>query len=79
MEPEDLIEWRRQNKYSQARLAKVLGVDVMTVSRWERGLRDRKGIPPFLQYALQWLELKGGGEIEGNKRKRKRKGGVKHG
>lgn len=73
MEPKDLIEWRKRNKYSQAKLAKVLGVDVMTVSRWERGLRDRKGIPPFLHYALQWLELKGGEQVEGKKLKKKTK------
>ena len=73
MEPEDLVEWRRRNKYSQAKLAKVLGVDVMTVSRWERGFRDRKGIPPFLHYALQWLELKGGEQKEGDKRKENEK------
>jgi DNA-binding XRE family transcriptional regulator len=53
MTPEDLQAWRREQSLSQARLATLLGVDVMTVSRWERGLRE---IPPFLHLALRALE-----------------------
>lgn len=37
---------------SQAELAAQLEVDVMTVSRWERGVRS---IPPFLRLALLYL------------------------
>ena len=58
MTPEELREWRQINGYSQTRLARELKVDVMTVSRWERGIR--KEIPPFLELALQALECKGG-------------------
>ena len=58
MTPGELREWRQINGYSQTRLARELKVDVMTVSRWERGIR--KEIPPFLELALQALECKGG-------------------
>src|SRR3989337_3735965 len=57
MTPKALKAWRKENGYSQAKLAKVLGVATMTVSRWERGVRE---IPPFLHLALECLELKGG-------------------
>jgi transcriptional regulator with XRE-family HTH domain len=53
MRPDEVQGWRARNGYSQARLAKILGVDVMTVSRWERGVYD---IPPFLHFALAHLE-----------------------
>ncbi len=53
MRPDEVKSWRTRNGYSQARLAKVLGVDVMTVSRWERGVYV---IPPFLHLALAHLE-----------------------
>ena len=59
MTPKALKAWRKENGYSQARLAKVLGVATMTVSRWERGVRE---IPSFLHLALNSLELKGDGE-----------------
>jgi len=57
MTPAQLIAWRNKNGYSQAQLAEVLAVDVMTISRWERGVR---GIPPFLHLALECMEMKGG-------------------
>ncbi|MDI9556971.1 MAG: helix-turn-helix domain-containing protein [Syntrophorhabdus sp.] len=72
MTPQDLKTWRYKTGFSQAGLAKTLGVTVMTVSRWERGTRE---IPPFLYLALGYLELKGGELLEKGKRKRKRKGG----
>ena len=34
----------------------VLGVDVITISRWERGIQK---IPPFLHYALKHIEKQG--------------------
>ena len=52
MTREDLKKWRRRNGYSQAKLAKALGVAMMTVSRWETGLRS---IPVFLNLALKWI------------------------
>jgi len=74
MTNDELRKWRRVNGYSQARLAMSLEVAVMTVSRWERGVRS---IPPFLKLALRCLELEGGGpEVvrRGPKRKRGKEG-----
>jgi DNA-binding transcriptional regulator YiaG len=69
MTSDELRKWREVNGYSQARLAKALAVAVMTVSRWERGVR---AIPPFLHLALRLLELEGGGpEIVRRGRKKK--------
>ncbi len=56
MRPDELQAWRSRNSYSQSQLAKVLGVDVMTVSRWERGVCE---VPPFLHLALAHLEGRG--------------------
>jgi transcriptional regulator with XRE-family HTH domain len=75
MIPRQLQKWRQVNGISQAKLAKLLGVDVMTVSRWERGVVN---IPSFLHLALDVLECKAK-EVKEEKGKRKRKGGVKHG
>lgn len=69
MTNEELKKWREVNGYSQARLARALAVAVMTVSRWERGVR---AIPPFLALAIRCLELEGGGpEIVRRGRKKK--------
>lgn len=57
MTPKELKAWRKKNGYSQGKLAKVLGVVSLSVSRWERGVRE---IPSFLHLALECLELKGG-------------------
>jgi len=66
MTKEELKKWRERNGYSQAKLAETLGVAVMTVSRWETGLRS---IPVFLKLALNWLEQKGG-KATGRKNKK---------
>lgn len=55
MTPKELKQWREINGYSQGKLAEVLSIHIMTVSRWERGARE---IPPFLKLALGYLELK---------------------
>jgi transcriptional regulator with XRE-family HTH domain len=57
MTPNQVKAWRKKNGYSQSQLARALGVNVMTVSRWERGFMNT---PPFLHLALKWLELEGG-------------------
>ena len=69
MTPEELRAWRKDNGFSQGKLAKALIVDPMSVSRWERGVRE---IPSFLHLALKWLEYEGGEEgitIKGMKTK----------
>jgi len=71
MKPEDLKQWRQRTGYSQGQLASVLEVDVMTVSRWERGLMK---IPSHLKWALAYLELKGE-ELKPPLKRQARKGG----
>jgi DNA-binding transcriptional regulator YiaG len=53
MKGNDLTEWRKRWGLTQITLAQALGVDVMTVSRWERGVQ----VPtPVLPLALEALE-----------------------
>jgi transcriptional regulator with XRE-family HTH domain len=73
MTPEGLKTWRKSRGYTQAALARALGVIPLTVTRWETGARQ---IPPFLHLALRCLELEGGEPIEG---KQKQKGGTSDG
>lgn len=47
--------WRTRHKVSQERLAQLLTVDPMTVSRWERGIQTAPG---FLALALEALTAK---------------------
>jgi transcriptional regulator with XRE-family HTH domain len=70
MKPVELKNWRQRNGYTQNELSKMLGVAVMTVSRWETGSRE---VPPFLHLALSYLELKR--EESDRKIKRQNKGG----
>lgn len=51
---DELKQWRASAGLSQTGLARLLGVDKMTISRWERGVRD---IPPFLHLALEAISL----------------------
>jgi transcriptional regulator with XRE-family HTH domain len=44
---------REAKRYSQSELARVFGVDVMTVSRWERGVVP---IPRLAELALSALK-----------------------
>jgi DNA-binding XRE family transcriptional regulator len=57
MNPSELFKWRNGQGYTQKELADLLGVDKMTVYRWEKAMRD---IPPFLHLALKYVEKKGG-------------------
>lgn len=66
MTPKDLKKWREANGYSQSRLAEALSVHIMTVSRWERGVRE---IPPFLNLALKYLETQAAREMKKRKEK----------
>ncbi len=73
MNPEHLVKWRKGWGYTQKALADVLGVDKMTVYRWEKAMRE---IPPFLHLALGFLELKGPkSEAKGARRKITRRKG----
>jgi len=76
MTPEELKAWRKKNGYSQGKLAKVLGVISLTVSRWERGVRE---IPSFLHLTLECLEKKGGELKAKGKKKEKERKVRKHG
>ena len=72
MNPKELIKWRSRNNYSQSQLARALGVDTMTISRWERGVR--KQIPSYLHLALECLEMKGGVvKVKGKNKTRKKR------
>jgi len=66
MTPKDLKKWREANGYSQSGLAEALSVHIMTVSRWERGVRE---IPSFLHLALTCLEMQAEGKIKKRKEK----------
>jgi transcriptional regulator with XRE-family HTH domain len=50
---ETIKAWRERHALSQSDLAACLGVDVMTVSRWERGAQNA---PPFLRLALMAID-----------------------
>ncbi|MEW6163088.1 MAG: helix-turn-helix transcriptional regulator [Nitrospirota bacterium] len=64
----ELKAWRKRTGYSQGKLAKVLGITPLTVSRWERGVTV---IPSFLHLALRCLELEGGElKAKGTKKKK---------
>ena len=64
MTGDELKKWREANGYSQSGLAKALSIHTMTISRWERGVRE---IPSFLHLALKCLEM----QAKGKKRKEK--------
>lgn len=53
MKGNELTEWRKGWRLTQGELARLLGVALMTVNRWERGSR---GIPVLLPLALEALE-----------------------
>ncbi|WP_420265378.1 helix-turn-helix domain-containing protein [Candidatus Magnetominusculus dajiuhuensis] len=72
MTPKELKKWRADNGYTQVTLAKALSVIPITVSRWERGVRE---IPKFLHLALKYLELKGGETINKGHENENEKGG----
>ena len=75
MTPDDLKTWRKKHGYTQVTLAEALSVIPLTVSRWERGVRE---IPSFLGLALEALEGKGGEKRSRGTETKTRKG-VKHG
>ena len=68
MNPSELLQWRTRQGYTQKGLANLLGVNKMTVYRWEKAMRE---IPPFLHLALECLEMRGGEKKGKGTRKRK--------
>ena len=69
--PDELKKWRTRRRLSQTELGELLGVNLMTVYRWEAGVCR---IPPFLHLALRCLEREGGGgEVRGEKTKKERR------
>lgn len=56
MTPEDLVAWRQRHGLSQEQLATALGVDRVTLARWETGARQVPG--RMLALALRALELR---------------------
>ena len=72
MSPQDLKKWREKNGYSQSQLAKALGVITISVSRWERGVREIPSFLPLALFGLECMGKKGGEELrERGKPKRK--------
>lgn len=53
MNPDELKSRREALGMTQEQLARELSVDVMTISRWERGTRS---IPVLLPLALETVE-----------------------
>lgn len=52
MTPDELRHWRSAAKLSQPGLARLLGVQPLTISRWENSTHE---IPPYLHLALEAL------------------------
>lgn len=55
MKPEEMKHRREGLGLSQSAFAEALGVDVMTVSRWERGVYP---IPKHIALAVEAIELR---------------------
>lgn len=55
MAPQELIAYRERLELTQQELADKLGVDRVTIARWETGTR---AIPVFLHLALETVERK---------------------
>ena len=70
MDGDSLKRKRRELSMTQAELADVLRVNVMTVSRWERGLRS---VPPHLDLALEAIGAKRKKSFERKPRRKARK------
>jgi DNA-binding XRE family transcriptional regulator len=55
--PDDLRSARKALGLTQARLASLLGVTTSAVGNWEAGVRP---VPPYLGYAVAWLQTRAG-------------------
>jgi len=72
VKPDELKKWRTANGYTQGELADVLGVALITVSRWECRTRE---MPSFLHLALKAIPKKGGGRNRNGEKTTRKKGG----
>ena len=72
MHPDELTEWRKSHGFTQTELGEILGVKKTTAYRWEKNMRI---IPPFLNLALECIEMKGD-EFRGKGMKTKKEKGV---
>jgi transcriptional regulator with XRE-family HTH domain len=55
MKPEELKLRRESIGLTQSQLARELDVDVITVSRWERGVHP---VPRYIELALEAIEMR---------------------
>jgi transcriptional regulator with XRE-family HTH domain len=76
MTPEHLKKWRTEHGYTQVTLSEALKTHSMTISQWERGIRE---IPSFLHLALDALECKKKGVKKGKGTKKTKKERDKNG
>jgi transcriptional regulator with XRE-family HTH domain len=52
----DLKTWREARGLTQSKLARLLGVEVFTISRWERGATKRQAPGRLLELALKEVD-----------------------
>ena len=52
----DVREWRHARGLSQSQLARLLGVESVTISRWERGTVKRSYSDEIIELALAELD-----------------------
>jgi transcriptional regulator with XRE-family HTH domain len=71
----ELKAWKNKRGINQVELAQLLGITKACVSRWES---EKRKIPPFLIYALKWLESQDV-IIDKESKKTKRKRGERNG
>jgi DNA-binding transcriptional regulator YiaG len=64
MKGREITEWRKRWGLTQVKLAQALGVDVMTVSRWERGVQVPTPVLPLALSALEHRITKEAGRKE---------------
>ena len=51
-----LKDWREAHGLTQSQLARLLGVESVTISRWERGAAKRGAPGEILELALEALD-----------------------
>lgn len=54
MDKDFFVQWRKDNRMTQADVAERLGVNLTSVKRWETGARK---LPPFIGLLMAAVEL----------------------